>query len=121
MILNELYDRSPSEYQDLEQDNSQPQLDQLRKTRLTLRQIKKLREMMVKMHEVFNYKFLPVQHTNAHARCVHISAQHFPGELLAGTMETRLHFQTSGDNMPDELKQRDKGTPIFKRANTHTG
>lgn len=45
MILNELYDRSPSEYQDLEQDNSQPQLDQLRKTRLTLRQIKKLREM----------------------------------------------------------------------------
>ena len=45
MILNELYDRSPSEYQDLSQDNSQPQLDQLRKTRLTLRQIKKLREM----------------------------------------------------------------------------
>jgi hypothetical protein len=45
MILNELYDRSPSEYQDLSQDNSQPEMGQLRKTRLTLRQIKKLREM----------------------------------------------------------------------------
>ena len=45
MILNELYDRSPAEYQDLSQDNTQPQLDQLRKTRLTLRQISKLRQM----------------------------------------------------------------------------
>lgn len=45
MILNELYNRSPSEYQDLSQDNSQPQQGQLRKTRLTLRQIKRLREM----------------------------------------------------------------------------
>jgi hypothetical protein len=45
MILNELYDRSPAEYQDLNQDNSQPEMGQLRKTRLTLRQIKKLREM----------------------------------------------------------------------------
>ena len=45
MILNELYDRSPGEYQDLSQDNSQPEMGQLRKTRLTLRQIKKLREM----------------------------------------------------------------------------
>ena len=71
-------------------------------------------EMMVKIHEVFDYRFLPVQHTNAHAKCVHISAQQFPGELLAGTMETRLHFHTNGDNMPEELKQRDKGTPIFK-------
>ena len=45
MILNELYDRSPSAYQDLSQDNSQPTLKDLRKTRLTLRQIKKLREL----------------------------------------------------------------------------
>lgn len=45
MILNELYDRSPSAYQDLEQDNSQTTLKDLRKTRLTLRQIKKLREL----------------------------------------------------------------------------
>jgi len=45
MILHELYDRSPSAYQDLSQDNSQPTLKDLRKTRLTLRQIKKLREL----------------------------------------------------------------------------
>ena len=45
MILNELYDRSPAAYQDLNQDNSQPEMGQLRKTRLTLRQINKLRKM----------------------------------------------------------------------------
>jgi len=45
MILNELYDRSPAAYQDLGQDNSQTTLKSLRKTRLTLRQINKLRQM----------------------------------------------------------------------------
>jgi len=45
MILNEIYKRSPEAYQDLSQDNSQPQLDNLRKTRLTLRQLNKLRQM----------------------------------------------------------------------------
>jgi hypothetical protein len=45
MILNELYNRSPEAYQDVSQDNSQPQLGDLRKTRLTLRQIRKLRQM----------------------------------------------------------------------------
>lgn len=45
MILNELYRKEPSSYQDLEQDNSQPELKNLRKTRLTLRQINKLRQM----------------------------------------------------------------------------
>jgi hypothetical protein len=45
MILNELYERSPSAYQDLAQDNSQPALGNLRKTRLTLRQLSKLRQM----------------------------------------------------------------------------
>jgi hypothetical protein len=45
MILNELYQRSPEAYQDLEQDNSQPKLGNLRKTRLTLRQLNKLRQM----------------------------------------------------------------------------
>lgn len=45
MILNELYQRQPESYQDLSQDNSQPQLGDLRKTRLTLRQIRKLRQM----------------------------------------------------------------------------
>lgn len=45
MILNELYERSPGAYQDLSADNSQTTLDSLRKTRLTLRQINKLRQM----------------------------------------------------------------------------
>jgi hypothetical protein len=45
MILNEIYDRQPEAYQDVSQDNSQPQLADTRKTRLTLRQINKLRQM----------------------------------------------------------------------------
>ena len=45
MILNELYDRSPSAYQDVAQDNSQPTIGDLRKTKLTLKQLNKLRKM----------------------------------------------------------------------------
>jgi prephenate dehydrogenase len=45
MILNEIYSREPEAYQDVAQDNSQPQLGDLRKTRLTLRQLNKLRQM----------------------------------------------------------------------------
>lgn len=45
MILNEIYQRSPEAFQDLDNDNSQPQMGQLRKTRLTLKQISKLRKM----------------------------------------------------------------------------
>ncbi len=53
MILNELYHRSPEAYQDVSQDNSQPRLHNLRKTRLTLRQISKLRQM----NDVRNYEY----------------------------------------------------------------
>ena len=45
MILNEFFKKEPEAYQDLEDDNSQPQLGDLRKTRLTLRQLNKLRQM----------------------------------------------------------------------------
>ena len=45
MLLNEVWNKQPEAYQDLSQDNSQPQLDNLRKTRLTLRQLNKLRKM----------------------------------------------------------------------------
>jgi hypothetical protein len=45
MKLFEIYSRSPSAYQDLSQDNSQTTKNDLRKTRLTLRQINKLRQM----------------------------------------------------------------------------
>ena len=45
MILNEIYSREPEASQDVAQDNSQPKLNDLRKTRLTLRQLNKLRQM----------------------------------------------------------------------------
>jgi hypothetical protein len=45
MILNEFWHKEPEAYQDLEQDNSQLQLGDLRKTHLTLRQLNKLRRM----------------------------------------------------------------------------
>jgi hypothetical protein len=53
MILNEIYSHEPEAYQDLSQDNSQPQLGDLRKTRLTLRQINKLRQM----NDVRSYEY----------------------------------------------------------------
>jgi prephenate dehydrogenase len=53
MILTELYQRSPEAYQDVAQDNTQPSLGQLRKTKLTLRQINKLR----KMNDMRAYEF----------------------------------------------------------------
>jgi len=53
MILNELYERSPQAYQDVAQDNSQPRLHDLRKTKLTLRQLNKLR----RMNDVRAYEF----------------------------------------------------------------
>ncbi len=45
MILNEVFKKEPEACQDLGDDNSQPQLGDLRKTRLTLRQLNKLRQM----------------------------------------------------------------------------
>jgi hypothetical protein len=53
MILNEFFKKEPEAYQDLSQDNSQPELGDLRKTRLTLRQINKLR----KMNDVRTYEY----------------------------------------------------------------
>ena len=45
MLLNEFFQREPDAYQDLSQDNSQLQLSDLRKSRLSLRQLNKLRKM----------------------------------------------------------------------------
>jgi hypothetical protein len=53
MILNELYSHSPGAYQDISQDNSVTKLGDLRKTRLTLRQLNKLRQM----NDVRNYEY----------------------------------------------------------------
>ena len=53
MILKELYQRSPAAYQDLSQDNSQPKVGELRKTRLTLAQLNKIR----RMNDLRQYEF----------------------------------------------------------------
>lgn len=45
MRLNEVWEKQPSSYQDLGNDNSRTKIHQLRKTRLTFKQIKKLRLM----------------------------------------------------------------------------
>ena len=45
MILQEFFNKEPEAYQDVSQDNSQPQLGDLRKTHLTVRQLNKLRKM----------------------------------------------------------------------------
>nr|NDG05796.1 hypothetical protein [Oxalobacteraceae bacterium] len=45
MNLFEIWQQQPSAYQDLSQDNSQTTIKDLRKTRLTLRQLNKLRRM----------------------------------------------------------------------------
>jgi hypothetical protein len=53
MIFDELFEDARTPYQDLSQDNSQPRLGDLRKTKLTLRQINKLR----RMNDVRSYEF----------------------------------------------------------------
>jgi hypothetical protein len=53
MLLQEFFKKEPEAYQDLAQDNSQVQLGDLRKTRLTLRQLSKLR----KMNDVRTYEY----------------------------------------------------------------
>jgi hypothetical protein len=45
MLLTEFYQKEPEAYQDLSSDNSQVTKNDLRKTRLTLRQLNKLRKM----------------------------------------------------------------------------
>lgn len=45
MFLREFYEAPAEGYQDQEADNSVPQLGELRKTKLTLKQISKLRQM----------------------------------------------------------------------------
>ena len=45
MILIEIYDQNLAGFQDVQDDNSAITLSDLRKTKLTLRQINKLRQM----------------------------------------------------------------------------
>lgn len=46
MILQELYDPAIKDLQDLEDDSSKQEYGNVRKTRLTLRQLSKLRRML---------------------------------------------------------------------------
>ncbi len=52
MILLELFDPAVEGYQDVADDNSRPKWKESRKTKLTLRQIRKLRKML----DVRNYE-----------------------------------------------------------------
>lgn len=52
MILLELYEPAIPGYQNTEDDNSKPQWKQSRKTKLTLKQIRKLRKML----DIRNYE-----------------------------------------------------------------
>jgi hypothetical protein len=52
MRLCEMYDAPKQGYQDAEEDNSKPKWKQARKSKLTLKQIRKLR----KMNDVRNYE-----------------------------------------------------------------
>jgi hypothetical protein len=61
MILNELYEKQPEGYQDISQDNSQPQQGQLRKTRLTLKQLSKLRQMSDVRQYEYNEKLKDIR------------------------------------------------------------
>lgn len=53
MILNEMYQEAIPGYQNVEDDESRVTKDDLRKTRLTLKQINKLR----KINDVRNFEF----------------------------------------------------------------
>jgi hypothetical protein len=52
MKLFEMFDEAVAGYQDISADNSQPKWRESRKTKLTLKQIRKLR----KMNDVRNYE-----------------------------------------------------------------
>ena len=53
MKLFEMFDEAVAGYQDVSADNSQPKWRESRKTKLTLKQIRKLR----KMNDVRSYEF----------------------------------------------------------------
>lgn len=53
MLLQEFWNKDPEAYQDVSQDNAQTTVHDLRKTRLTLRQLNKLR----KMNDVRTYEY----------------------------------------------------------------
>lgn len=53
MILREFFQNEPSAYHDLESDNSRPTKDKLRKTRITLKQLNKIR----RMNDLRKYEF----------------------------------------------------------------
>ena len=69
MRLFEMYDAPTQGYQDVEQDQSKPKWKQARKTKLTLKQIRKLRKMndVRNFERVLNLKKIRKQYTPAPA------------------------------------------------------
>jgi hypothetical protein len=61
MILNELYNNTAEKYQDVDSDNSSPDEQSTRKTRLTLKQINKLRQMLDLRNVEYKEKLQKVQ------------------------------------------------------------
>lgn len=53
MILREFFQPEPSAYHDLSSDNSRPMMGKLRQTRLTLKQLNKIR----RMNDLRKYEF----------------------------------------------------------------
>ena len=53
MILHEFFQPEPSAYHDLSSDNSRPMMGKLRQTRLTLKQLNKIR----RMNDLRKYEF----------------------------------------------------------------
>jgi len=61
MILREFYEPENKAYQDVAQDNSQPRLGDLRKTKLTLKQINRLRQLNDIRQYEFNERLKKIQ------------------------------------------------------------
>jgi len=61
MQLREFIEKQPSAYQDLEADNTQIQIGDLRKSKITLRQLNKLRRMNDLRKYEYNQKLSKIQ------------------------------------------------------------
>ncbi len=70
--------------------------------------------LMVDLHAQLKFSFHPVRYLPGHKDCVHMSMQHFPSEILAGSQATRLHIQKGKIFPPADLLMKDKDSPVFK-------
>jgi hypothetical protein len=69
--------------------------------------------MMVDLHELFKYRFHPVQPTVDHDNCTHFTRRCLNPNILPGTQATRLHIQTGKIRPPPDLLAIDAGSFLF--------